>query len=269
VTSFGKLYSKYYDALYIDKDYRGECDFLERLFAKYSPAKVRSVIDVSCGTGGHALILGGRGYRVVALDYSSAMVRVAMNKAKRMGVKVDFRITDMRRFSLKERFDAAISMFDSINYLQSEEEVLRTFATVSSHLKEGGLFILQYWNRAAVLKLGLQQRHKVVEDGDSRIIRLSDPVLERGRSRCRINFHIIVLRGKKLVDEFQEHHIMRLFSLKTIESLLKRAGFESLGSFRPFEVGVWANDNDWSVVTVARKAGGQRKLADKEGDSID
>jgi len=185
-----------------------------------------------------------------------------MNKANQMVVEIDFTIADVKRFSLKERFDA-------INYFQSDEKVLRTFTTVSSHVKEGGLWIFQYWNRAAVLKLGLQQRHKVVEDGDSRIIRLSDPILERGHSRCRINFHLIVLRGRRLVDEFQEYHVMRFFSLKSIESLLKRASFESMGSFRPFQVGVKANDNDWSVVTVARKAGGHCKLADKEGDGVD
>ena len=50
-------YARFYDVLYRDKDYAAECRYLERIFDRHSPRRVRSVLDLGCGTGGHALFL--------------------------------------------------------------------------------------------------------------------------------------------------------------------------------------------------------------------
>ncbi len=45
-------------------------------------------LDLSCGTGDHALALAGRGFRVVGADISEPMLRVARSKAVRLGLKL-------------------------------------------------------------------------------------------------------------------------------------------------------------------------------------
>jgi len=52
-------YASSYDGLYRDKDYEAECDFLEQIFARYARAPIRTILDLGCGTGGHALALTG------------------------------------------------------------------------------------------------------------------------------------------------------------------------------------------------------------------
>ena len=59
--SFGPEYADAYDALYADKDYDAECDLLERIFRRVG-RPVRTVLDLGCGTGAHAVRLAQRGY---------------------------------------------------------------------------------------------------------------------------------------------------------------------------------------------------------------
>jgi len=69
-TVFGSEYAGAYDAIYGDKDYAAECDLVERIFKTYGYGVVQSVMDLGCGTGGHALPLAERGYEVSGIDRS-------------------------------------------------------------------------------------------------------------------------------------------------------------------------------------------------------
>ena len=67
---FGRDYAAAYDGLYQDKDYRAECELIERVFNLYGQGPVRRVLDLGCGTGGHAVVLAARGFDVLGVDRS-------------------------------------------------------------------------------------------------------------------------------------------------------------------------------------------------------
>jgi len=77
---FQKDYAYAYDHLYHDKDYEKECDFIETIFQKFT-SEVKTVLDLGCGTGGHALILSSRGYKVTGIDRSEDMLKIAKKRA--------------------------------------------------------------------------------------------------------------------------------------------------------------------------------------------
>ena len=110
-------YGEYYDIFYDDKDYEQECDFVQKIFKKYSSFPVKSILDAGCGTGGHSIPLAFRGYEVTGIDASPVMIKKARQKAKEAGVNPTFRSLDIRDFDLKKKFDACISMFAVLNYL--------------------------------------------------------------------------------------------------------------------------------------------------------
>lgn len=76
-------YSNYYDTLYEDKNYGAECDFIETIFSKFYLAPVKHILDLGCGTGGHAIPLAQRGYHVTGIDRSEEMLKKAEEKARR------------------------------------------------------------------------------------------------------------------------------------------------------------------------------------------
>src|SRR5260370_41240685 len=80
---FGADYANAYDVLYQDKDYASECDLIERVFAEYAAGRrVKGVLDLGCGTGGHAVPLAERGYEVVGVDRSAEMLRHAVERSR-------------------------------------------------------------------------------------------------------------------------------------------------------------------------------------------
>ena len=77
---FRKEYSTAYDHLYHDKDYEKECDFIETIFQKFT-SEVKTILDLGSGTGGHALILSRRGYKIAGIDRSEDMLKIAKKRA--------------------------------------------------------------------------------------------------------------------------------------------------------------------------------------------
>lgn len=134
---FGK-YAEYYDLLYQDKDYERECDFIERIFSGYSPNPVKTILDVGCGTGQHAMCLTERGYKITGFDASEAMLRRAKEKA----LGVSFHLLDIRNFSLEERFDACVSMFAVMNYSTENVEIQKALMNLRRCLEPGGYSFL-------------------------------------------------------------------------------------------------------------------------------
>ena len=71
------LSGRWYDALYADKPYTKECDFIEEAFKRYAVDRPKKILDIGCGTGGHALELARRGYNVTGIDASRIMIKAA------------------------------------------------------------------------------------------------------------------------------------------------------------------------------------------------
>ena len=92
------------------------------------------VLDVACGTGQFAEKLTRQGFRTVGIDASFEMLRYAAVNAPRCKLVC----ADIRRFCLSHKFDAAFSLFDSLNHLLTWTISRRRFLNVSGCLAPGG-----------------------------------------------------------------------------------------------------------------------------------
>ena len=52
-----KELAKYYDLIYLSKDYKKESQQLMRIIKKYKKSEGKKLLDVACGTGGHLKFL--------------------------------------------------------------------------------------------------------------------------------------------------------------------------------------------------------------------
>ena len=118
-------YAEYYDAVYFDKSYKEECNFINKIFKSFSKNPVRTVLDVGCGTGEHAILLAKSGYEILGIDSSKMMIENAKKKAD--DLSVDFRVMDMTKLNLGKKFDACVCMFDVINYITDNHDIRKTF----------------------------------------------------------------------------------------------------------------------------------------------
>lgn len=143
---FAAIYNRYWG-----EDYRAQAlPIVERLLLAHLPAR-SSVLDVCCGTGQFASSVATRGFKVSGIDASAEMIRFARQNAP----DVDFTVADVREFSLGRRYDAAFSVFESLNHVPDQDGLKSAFAQVHSHLKPNASFLfdlngddafLTYWN---------------------------------------------------------------------------------------------------------------------------
>ena len=246
-------YAKYYDLVYHDKDYKAECDFLQSIFSKYFSKPVRTILDLGCGTGGHALILAEKGYEVAGVDLSREMLEVARKKAKERRLNIEFIQGDIRNMGLNQKFDAVISMFAVISYQITNEDLMSVFKTASRHLKKNGLFIFDAWFGPAVLIQKPSDRFKVIEKDNERIIRFATPVLDILNHTVDVKYKIIKLSKNKVLDEVDEVHKVRFLFPQEIKLICNMTGFEILELCPFMNLGKTPTENDWNVTGIIRK----------------
>jgi SAM-dependent methyltransferase len=96
----------------------------------------RTVLELACGTGSILAQLRDA-YEVTGLDRSREMLALAAVKLP--GVRLVE--SDMTRFSLGERFDVVLCVYDSINHLLEFADWEALFDRAREHLREGGIFV--------------------------------------------------------------------------------------------------------------------------------
>ena len=72
-------YAECYDALYQDKDYQAEADFIIQLLTKHGVSE-GPVLELGCGTGAYTSLLAEHYYPIVGIDLSLGMLAQAKMK---------------------------------------------------------------------------------------------------------------------------------------------------------------------------------------------
>lgn len=253
---FGRAYAEHYDRLYGDKDYEKECNLLEGLFQRHSPGPVRTVLDLGCGTGSHAIPLAERGYRVTGVDRSREMLDRGVEKAARGVLSAgcqapEFIHGDVRTLDLGRRFDVVLMMFAVLGYQLTNEDVLAALRAVRKHLEPGGLFICDVWYGPAVLSIGPSERIKVIPTAGGQIIRAAAGSLDTYHHLCKVDYHVWELAGSHLVSETRESHQMRYFFPQELDLFFSQEHLR-LNALLVFDHSNSPPDaNSWNVLVVA------------------
>lgn len=102
--------------------------FLDKLEA----LGVHKVLDIGCGSGAFMELAKKRGFAIKGIDISCVMVE----RARAKGLEVEcIDVCDV-----KEHFEAAVAIFDVINYMDSTT-LARFFGCVREVLEDGGYFV--------------------------------------------------------------------------------------------------------------------------------
>ncbi len=255
---FGATYSRAYDALYGDKNYVQECDLIQRFFENHrGDERIDDVLDLGCGTGGHALVLAERGWRVVGVDRSEEMLTQARTKALGAGLAAppEWVCGDIRDIHLGKTFDAAIMMFAVLGYQLRNEDVLATLTTMRRHLRAGGLAVLDFWYGPGVLHERPARRTKEVPTAEGRWRRVASSDLDVRRHRCTVHYELEHVCGSGVRERAAESHDMRFFFPLELQLLLQ-LGDLTLVELAAFpETDKRPDQTCWNAIAVARAGG--------------
>ena len=133
-----------YDHVMSDVDYETWADYIDEIILNHNP-EAESLLELACGTGTVALSLEELDcYNIMATDGSEEMIRVAKKKGMVNGSEVLFRQMDFLDFDIQDKFDVVYMIFDSLNYLHHESEILRLHENVKKVLNPEGIFIYDF-----------------------------------------------------------------------------------------------------------------------------
>ena len=165
------------------------------------------------------------------------MIRIAKKKASKVNSGIEFKTMNFLNLQLEKKFDVVYMVFDSINYLHNEEDILKLHKEIKKVLNPDGIFVYDFTtprNSRKAIKF-LNNEVKYVKN-KFRYQRESsfDPV-----SKIHTNiFQIEQKNGEEghTVEKYEEKHQQKIYSQSEIEALIKKTDFTILQAYDGFEL---------------------------------
>lgn len=192
------------------------------------------ILDLACGTGAASLVFASAGHSVVGLDRSPAMLAIARQKAEAEGLAITYVQQDIRHMRLDELlseqpFDLITCFFDSLNYLNEDQDLSRLCQQLAQLLRPEGMFIFDLQTPKALE--AWDERDEVIFDDEDLIVynRLSYNI-DQQRAIGRV---VWFSEQNGRWWRFEETHIERPWSDQQVKQALESAGMRILARLNP------------------------------------
>ncbi len=222
--------ASFYDLFMEHVDYERWAGYVESILRRYG-VRGRKILGLACGTGSLALILSGRGYKVVGVDTSWEMVKEGRRKAQEGGGKVEFIQGDMRDFQWKgSPFDIILCLYDSLNYILNLREVEKVFKGAFNLMDERGILIFDVITEKNLLS---NFDGKVLAKNYPNFSYIWENNYHRKRRICESALTLFI-KDEDIYRKKVEHHNQRIYSIEELLKLLRKVGFTIVDAFKGF-----------------------------------
>lgn len=193
-----------------------EIDFLAPRLAIAPPDRV---LDIGCGFGRHSIELARRGYSVVGIDPSEAMIAAARQRADEAGIAVDFRQTAAETFHDDLPFDTAICLFTTLGQMSAAGDNLSLLRNAFHLLRAGARLAVETPQRDVTVRSMKPFERFEGPNNVAEVTRTFDP-----------DNNVLTEVFEADVDGSNERYVLcyRLFSAAEMTILLLDAGFAAV-----------------------------------------
>ncbi len=214
-----------------------------------------SVLDAACGTGRHVIALVNQGFNCSGADYSSGMIKIARENAKKWGLEVPFKeagfgeLTDAFE---ENEFDGLICLGNSLPHILEEQAMQQSLNDFRQVLKTGGKLIIQNRNFDRIVKERIRwMPAQTYREGDQTWIFTRFYDFE---ADGRLTFNIMVLHSSDNSEFDQEILSTRLWPIQKDQllELLKESGFEDFACYGNLEGDEFVSNLSDNLVVTAR-----------------
>lgn len=229
-TAFGPLTAAFWAAMADPQTTEREAQFIA---ARLAPPAGARLLDLACGDGRHAHALARRGFDVVGLDSSAAMLALAGDDDSGATLVR----ADVRELARWGPFDGAVLWGNGFGYL-AHAETLDLIARLASVLKPGAVFLMDY---PAVAEC---------------VLSAFAP-----ETRVEVNEYLFEARRRYEPREGATHALYRTTRDSQSEAFVARQFNYGCGDLvRMFDAAGFALEGQWSGVDGARFGLGDRRL---------
>lgn len=219
-----QTFAQLYDQLFDPQMYEQWLDYTLR---EGGVKENLSCLELAGGAGRLAVQLAKKGLDVTVADISDEMLSLAFQHAEDAGVSLNLVQADMRDLENFPHYQLVTCYADSLNYLESIEDVEATFKEVHNHLDAGGTFLFDMISpyKTDVEYPGYMYNY---EDDNEAFLWQSyaNDELEHGV------IHELTFFNRLNDGNYQrvgETHYEQAYPLEKIKNALKKGGFSSVG----------------------------------------
>jgi len=246
-TVYEREFAELYDLFHAAKDYRAEAQFIRNV-----AGSERTLLDVACGTGSHAIQLSRLGFEVTGVDISADMLKHARRKAREARQRINFERQDLMTLKSSREFDVVTCLFDSIGYLRTDARIRTALRNMRRCLRTDGLLFLEAWHAPAMLGGFDPLRVRRVRGSGLEAVRIGETRLLPAKNAAEVNYEVFFRRGGNTWRRFTETHVNRFFTNEELAAHVRAAGFEIIRILGGFDDNSFPNDDAWHLVLIAR-----------------
>lgn len=244
--------SQYFDALEFSNDAESKNVVIEKLLKTYH---VKTVLDLTCGTGSQVFFLAKHGYLVTGADFSPDLLKTARKRAVEEHIDCTFIDGDMRTLKAGT-FDAVITISNAVGHL-TKDDFVKTMHNVYHNLKEGGVYIFDIFNVAAmtddvVANLACYVHRKV--DG-VQVLAMQCSTIDRSTGLLTSYDSLMIQKNAEKPEQFSNIFSLQLYTAQELQEMLGKTGFEVMAQYG-LDGTDFVADKTLSILTVARKKEG-------------
>lgn len=245
-TSFASVYDMFMDNIPYDQ----WADYVDGLLKKYG-IHGGLLLELGCGTGSMTRRLSNKGYDVIGIDSSEEMLAIARDKTEDSSIL--YLCQDMREFELYGTVAAVVSVCDSMNYILSEEDLIKTFRLVNNYLDPRGLFIFDLDTEYAYKDIIGDKT--IAENREEGSFIWENTYYEEEKIN-QIDLTLFIptedSSSNKLFIKEEETHYRRAYSIDTIKRLIEEAGMEWVTAFHTLSEEAPRKDSE-RIYVIARE----------------
>jgi SAM-dependent methyltransferase len=178
--------------------------------------KGATILDLGCGPGEQAVQLAKRGYEVIGVDLSLAMLARAADEAAEHNQRINFVQGDMRELVYEDAFDGVYCWGTTFGYFD-EQKNAEVIDKVHRALRRGGRFLLDVANRDFIVSRVPSMQWF---EGDGCVC-MDDAQMNAITSRLQIKRTLMMEDGRQRELDYS----IRLYSLHELGKLLHDHGF--------------------------------------------
>jgi ubiquinone/menaquinone biosynthesis C-methylase UbiE len=228
-----------YDTVMRNVDYVIWADFIDEIIQRHHPHPA-SIMELACGTGSLSLALDR--YRcyphIMGSDKSHRMIQKAQQKAEQQRSSVSFRVMDFLHIDLLQTFDVVVSIFDSVNYLQSPEAIKRLLEQVKKIMKDrASLFIFDFTTPVnSILAVKHLDKNEGITPDHYHFFRKSQYNEQKQIHYNHFKIEKLSDNHQNVLHRYSEQHRQRIYSLTQMKGIIQESAFNIKAAYGEFEL---------------------------------